>query len=345
MFAGRISQNIFDESKVGVILTNGSQSGKQNTLAGADFKYKTSRFMGSDNFSVDLWGVKNWNEAKGGNKNGFGFKVDYPNDLIDAAVSYSFFGDSLDPGLGFLPRSAYHSLYTSCSYMPRPEKGWIGDLVRQWYFELQMTNYWNLKGELESRQIFTAPVNFLTESGEHIEFNVILNREVLPVDFEVSEGIVIPKGDYSFVNYRFEVNTASYREAQFDFSYRFGQFYDGHYKDIETGVTLKLDGYATMQLGANLIRGNLPQGKFSENVYFSRINLYITPDLGVSNYIQFDDITNQIGYNGRFFWQIRPGNTIYLVYNNNTERLFDPEKRFRVIEDQVLFKVQMSIRF
>lgn len=345
MFAGRISQNIFDESKVGVILTNGSQSGKQNTLAGADFKYKTSRFMGGDNFSVDLWGVKNWNEAKGGNKNGFGFKIDYPNDLIDAAVSYTFLGDSLDPGLGFLPRSAYHSLYTSCSYMPRLEKGWIGSVVRQWFFELRMTNYWNLNGELESRQIFTAPVNFRTESGEHIEFNVIPNREVLPVDFEVSEGIIIPKGDYSFLNYRFEVNTASYRKAQFDFSYRFGEFYDGHYNDIETGVTLKLDGYATMELGANLVRGNLPQGKFSENVYFTKLNLYITPDLGITNYVQFDDITNQIGYNGRFFWQIRPGNTIYLVYNNITERLFDPDKRFQMKEDQLLFKVQMSIRF
>ena len=345
MFAGRISQNIFDESKVGVILTNGSQSGKLNTLAGADFKYKTSRFMGGDNFSVDLWGVKNWNEAKGGKKNGFGFKIDYPNDLIDAAVSYTFIGDSLDPGLGFLPRRAYHSLYTGFSYMPRPEKGWIGDLVRQWYFELQITNYWNMNGELESRQIFTAPVNFRTESGEHIEFNIIPNREVLPVDFEVYEGVIIPKGDYTFISYRAEVNTAAYRKAQVDLSYRFGQFYDGHYNDLEGGVTLKLDGYANLQLGANIIRGDLPQGKFSENVYFSRINLYIIPDLGISNYIQFDDITNQIGYNGRFFWQIRPGNTIYLVYNNNTERLFDPEKRYRVIEDQVLFKVQMSIRF
>ena len=345
MFAGRISQNIFDESKVGVILTNGSQSGKQNTLAGADFKYKTSRFMGGDNFSVDLWGVKNWNEAKGGNKNGFGFKIDYPNDLIDAAVSYTFLGDSLDPGLGFLPRSAYHSLYTSCSYMPRLEKGWIGSVVRQWFFELRMTNYWNLEGDLESRQIFTAPINFRTESGEHIEFNVIPNREVLPVDFEVSEGIIIQSGDYSFLNYRFEVNTASYRKVQFDFSYSFGEFYDGHYNDIETGVTLKLDGYATMELGANLVRGNLPQGKFSENVYFTKLNLYITPDLGITNYVQFDDITNQIGYNGRFFWQIRPGNTIYLVYNNITERLFDPDKRFQMKEDQLLFKVQMSIRF
>jgi hypothetical protein len=345
MFAGRISQNIFDESRVGVIFTNGSQSGQANSLAGADFRYKTSRFFGKNNFAVDLWGVKNWNEAKGGNKNGYGVKIDYPNDLFDAAVMYNFFGDSINPGLGFLPRRGYHSLYTSFSYMPRPEKGWIGSFVRQWFFELQMTNYWNLAGELESMEIFTAPVNFRTESGEHIEFNIIPNREVLPKDFEVAPGIVIPKGDYSFLNYRFEVNTATHRKVQLDFSYMFGEFYDGHYDNIETGATLKFDGFVTIQAGANLVKGDMPAGNFSENVYFSRINFYITPDLGISNYIQFDDVSNLIGYNGRFFWQIRPGNTLYLIYNNNTQRSTDPENRFTVIEDQVLFKVQMSIRF
>lgn len=345
MFAGRISQNIMDESKVGIIVTNGSQDGKKNTLVGADFKYKTSRFIGKDNFSIDLWGIKNWNEAKGGNKNGMGIKIDYPNDLVDAAMTYSFFGDSLNPGLGFLPRAGYHSLNTSCSYMPRPEKGWVGRNVRQWFFELKLTNYWTLQGELESRQIFLAPVNFHTESGEHIEFNVIPNRDVLPYDFEVSDGVVIPRGDYRFTNYRFEVNTAAYRKLQFDLSYSFGQFYNGFYNDIETGVTLKLDGFALLQVGMNLVRGDMPEGDFDENVIFSRLNLYLTPDLGISNYIQFDDISNKIGYNGRFFWQISPGNTIYLVYNNIIERLTTPEKRFRLTEDQALLKVQTTFRF
>ncbi|MEZ5018888.1 MAG: DUF5916 domain-containing protein [Bacteroidales bacterium] len=345
MFAGRISRNIFDESKVGIIITNGSQSGERNTLAGADFRYKTSRLMGHNNFSVDLWGVKNWNEKNGGNKSGFGIKIDYPNDLIDAAIQYNFFGDSLNPGLGFLPRAGYHSLYTAASYMPRPEKGLTGRLIRQWFFELRLTNYWDLNGGLESMQLFTAPVNFRTESGEHIEFNIIPNREVLPFDFEVSDGVVIPEGDYSFTNYRFEINSASYRVAQVDFSYRFGQFYSGHYNDIEAALTLKADGYATLQMGTNIIRGHLPQGEFSENVYFTRLNVYLTPDLGMTNYFQYDDISNSIGYNGRIFWQIRPGNTLYLVYNNNIARGFLPDNRFSLKEDQVILKVQMSIRF
>jgi len=345
MFAARISQNIFNESKIGFIATHGDPSGKNNTLIGADFTYKTSRFMGSNNFSAGIWGIKNWNEAETGNKNAWGFKVDYPNDLFEANIEYNFFGDSFNPGLGFLPRQAYHYLSNSFSYMPRPEKGLLGNLVRQWFFELHISNYWDLNGQLESQRIFTAPINLRTESGEHIEFNIIPNREVLPEDFEVSEGVIIPKGDYKFVGYRAELNTATYRKFQLDLSYNFGQFYGGTYDNLEAGVTFKLDGYASLQLGANFVRGNLPQGKFSENVYLARLNLYLTPDIGLTNYVQFDDVSNQMGFNNRFFWQIRPGNIIYLVYNSNKERRWDPASRFKLIEEQVRLKVQLSIRF
>ncbi len=37
--------------------------------------------------------------------------------------------------------------------------------------------------------LFTAPVNFRTESGEHIEFNNIPNREELTFDYEVSDAL------------------------------------------------------------------------------------------------------------------------------------------------------------
>jgi hypothetical protein len=345
MFTSRISQNIFEESKVGIIATNGDPSGKKNTLVGGDFTYKTSHFRGSDNLSAGLWGVQNWNESKGGNKSACGVSVEYPNDLFEVLLRYNSFGDSLNPGLGFLPRSAYHYLYTGFGYSQRPQKGWIGKVVRQWYFQFEVTNYWNLTGQLESREIFTAPINIRTESGEHIEFNIIPNREVLPEDFEVAKGVVIPKGDYNFVSYRAELNTATYRKAQLDLSYRFGQFYSGSYNDLVAGITLKLEGYANLQLGSIIITGNLPQGKFSENVYSARLNLFITPDLGLSNYIQFDDVSNLMGYNGRFFWQIRPGNIIYLVYNNNMQRQWNPESRFKIQEEQIRLKVQLSIRF
>jgi Domain of unknown function (DUF5916)/Carbohydrate family 9 binding domain-like len=344
LFAARISENIFKQSKAGIILTNGNPSGAKNTLAGADFTYKTSRMFNKYNFSAGGWGVYNWNESKGGHKEAYGMKLDFPNDLLDMAVVYNYFGDSINPALSFLPRKAYHYLYSGVAYQPRPEKGLIGRLVRQWFFEFRVTNYWNLSGNLESRQVFTAPVNVQTESGEHIEFNVIPNREVLPYDFEVSNGVTIPKGDYPFVNYRFELNTAGYRKIVGDLSYRFGQFYDGRYDDINVAVTFKADGYATLQLGAEFVRGYLPAGNFSENVYQAKLKLYLNPNFGLLNYLQFDDVSDQMGYNGRLFWRVRPGNTIYLVYNSNWLRQWNPETRFIAGEQQISLKLQISIR-
>ncbi len=345
MFAGRISQNILEESKVGVIVTNGSQDGSQNTLAGADFRYKTSKFMGSDNFSVDVWGVNNWNEKSGGNKSGLGFKVDYPNDLIDAAISYTFFGDSIDPGLGFLPRQGYHSTNLGFRYMPRPEKGFIGDLVRQFTFGFRLQNYWKTNGDPESTSLSLTALNLRSESGEQLEFDVIYNRDVLPSDFEVSEGIVIPVGDYSFLSYSIGASTASHRKVVVGIESRFGEFYDGHLTDLAGTVSIRFDGYVTLQAGANNVRGWLPQGDFTENVVFARLNIYLNPDIGLSNYIQYDDVSEKAGYNGRLFWQIRPGNILYLVYNSNIARVYNQDTRFKMAEDQAIFKVQLSFRF
>jgi hypothetical protein len=62
------------------------------------------------------------------------------------------------------------------------------------------------------------------------------------------------------------------------------------------------------------------------------------------NYIQYDDISRQLGWNARLRWQIRPGNDIYLVYNKNWERRFDPMARFFPLQDRGVVKITLSIR-
>jgi len=85
-----------------------------------------------------------------------------------------------------------------------------------------------------------------------------IDREVLPADFEVAEGVVIPKDDYRYVNYHIGTSTASFRKFQCYLDYSFGGFYSGNYNNIQTGVNLQLDGYVKLQVGANMVRGHLP---------------------------------------------------------------------------------------
>ena len=48
--------------------------------------------------------------------------------------------------------------------------------------------------------------------------------------------------------------------------YNFGEYYSGHYRDINVGLTMKFKGYATLAFDANLVRRDLPQGSLNQNV-------------------------------------------------------------------------------
>jgi len=344
-FAARVYQNVLAESKVGVIFTNGSPTGEKNTLAGFDLTYKTSRFMGNQNFLAGGWYIYNWNAIETGKHQAYGLRLDYPNDLWDINAGYSYYGDALNPGVGFLERGAVQSFYLGLDYQPRPEKGsLVGNLVRQFFYQLEFSCYWDLTGKIQTSQIFTAPLNLRTESGEHIEFNVIPNRDVLPYDFEIAPGVVIPKGPYNYLSYRAEFNSATFRPWTVDISWRFGQFYSGHYDDATVGFGFKFDGYVSLALNAELVRGRLPQGNFSENVYQLKADFFFSPDLGLMNYAQYDDVSKTLGANIRFRWQISPGNEIYLVYTKNWARRWDPESRFVPLGERGVFKITLSVR-
>ena len=342
--AGRVYQNILSESKVGIIFTDGSPSGEKNTLAGLDLTYQTSRFRGNQNLSIGGWYVYNWNEQKSGKHQGFGLRMDYPNDLWDINTSYGYYGDSLNPGIGFLPRNNVQTYSLSFSYQPRPEKGLVGRVVRQFFYELMFNYYWDLAGRLETRRVFIAPLNLRTESGEHIEFNISPTRDVLPFDFEVSDGVILPKGPYDYTTYQVEFSTASHRPVAVDLEQRFGGFYSGHLSQTELGLTLKYRGYATFNLRADIVRGNLPQGKFRENAYELKADFFFSPRLGLMNYFQYDDVSKELGINLRFRWEITPGNIVYFVYTKNWERRWDPLSRFVPLEEKGVFKIQISIR-
>ncbi|MEW5900613.1 MAG: DUF5916 domain-containing protein, partial [Acidobacteriota bacterium] len=267
LFAARVTQDIFAQSKVGLILTNGSPTSGQNTLAGLDFTYSTSKFTGNKNLMLAAWMAYNWNEKNEGRHHGFGFRANYPNDLWDIQMTYAYYGESLDPGLGYMMRHGIQTFFARFGFQPRPEKGRLGRIVRQFFFDGSGDFYWDLSGRLETSRVTTSPLGFRTESGEQVGFDVVFNRDVLPYDFEVARGVILPAGPYDFSNYRIDFSTATHRPAVFDLNYNFGGFYSGRYDDMNLGLKLNYKGYLSLALDVNLVRSRLPEGSFSENVY------------------------------------------------------------------------------
>ncbi len=169
LLAARMTQDIFSESKVGWIFTNGSPTGERNSLAGVDFNYSTSRFTGNKNLMLAAWMAYNWNEKKEGRHHGFGLRANYPNDLWNVESTYAYYGEALDPGLGYMMRQGIQTAYLRIGLEPRPSKGFLAKYVRQFFFEASGDYYWDLSGKLETRRLEASPFSLRTQSGEYFD--------------------------------------------------------------------------------------------------------------------------------------------------------------------------------
>jgi hypothetical protein len=346
-FAGRVYQNIFSQSKLGIIFTSGDPAkDTTNTLLGVDFKYSTSSFLKNKNLSVSGWWATNHNDIENGKHYGYGAQIGFPNDLFNIDITYSYFGDAMEPGLGFLPRNDNQQIIANFNIRPRLKGGYLRKLIRQFFFESYFRLYWDLNGNLESSRISFTPLTFNTESGDRFEVFFIFHREVLNEPFEVSDGVIIPLGDFKYNRYQFQFRSAQHRPIDTKIQFETGDFYNGTLKQLDVEANFSRKGNIKMGLSGTFVSSDLPEGSFKENLYRARADFYLNPDMGLMTYVQYDSVSENIGANIRLKWRISPGNTIYLVYNKSWEKQYDRMSRYRFHPylDRGIIKVQLSIR-
>lgn len=347
LFAGRATCDLTDYLTVGTIVTDGDPDGVHgNTLLGVDALWQTSAFRSDKNLSLGGWAAWTGGDTPEGRRTGWGLKLDYPNDLWDLFFIYKEFGDGLDPALGFLPRPGTRWYQGGGAYQPRPEGG-LFDWVRQFYFETYLTYVEDLGGHVESWRLFTAPFNAQTESGEHLEANFAPQFERLEDPFEIADGVVIPPGDYPFTRYRVEAQSSRHRPWRIGSTVWFGDFYTGTLAQWESFITYTtLHGHLQLELQAENDYGHLPEGDFIQRLWQLKAAYAFTPDLIFSSYTQYDSESRNLGTNTRLRWTLRPGDDLYLVWNNGWEHPIGSRDRLslRPVSNQVVVKLRWTFR-
>jgi len=335
----RASRNLFTQSWVGGILTHGNPTGAgSNTLVGADGHFATSTFHGNKNLTLDLFGFRTSDEAIGKKDGAGGFRVDYPNDLWDVSLNWKQIGNSFNAALGFVPRTGVRITTLGVAFQPRPDRWGI----RQFFFEFEPEYITNLENRVENWRIFMAPFNTRTESGEHLEWNIIPEFEHLDAPFEISPGVIIPPGSYQWLRYRTEVNTATKRPWVVDASWWYGGFYDGTRREVAVGLTLKPNTHVSMAARVDRNDVALPQGSFYTQVLELNLDYNFTPNVAWANLVQYDNESRIAGIQSRFRWILRPGNDLFLVLNRGWHHELDgpfaPEFNHESVKLQYTFR-------
>ena len=338
MAAWRAKQNLWKESWVGAVATAGDPLGRPGSwLAGADFTYATSHFLGDKNFLVGAWGLTTARQDLGSDASSYGVTASYPNDHWNIGFNAKRIGRDFDPSLGFVPRRSVILYSGTADNRTLLHHGPIQQLEHEFRPSLAT----DLAGQWESYRVFTAPINWRFRSGDRVELNINPTGEHLDESFEVADGVVIQPGSYQWRRYRVEFGTAQKRRLYSQITYWFGGFYGGDLEQIIWSATWNPLPLVTLELTGERDHGQLPAGAFTQTLIGNRLRINVSPDLSVSSYIQYDTDSRAVGVNSRLRWTFTPVGDLFIVYNHNLRSI---ENRWQLDSNQLLVKLQYAWR-
>ena len=341
----RLSRNFGDQSQVGMISTYGNALfDTSNFVIGLDMKLGTSKFMGSKNVSLQLYGMRSITRTEDFQQGGFnkdlayGMEFVYPNDLIHLRIGHMQIQENFRAGLGFVPRAGIRQTYGEFMVGPRPERWGILQILSGTGADF-ISDFQN---DLLTRELYIIPLNVRFTSGDEIKYKLNSTFEKLEEDFNIYGQYLISNAKYSFLWHSMSVQSAQYRKIWGRLDFRTGGFYDGTRRELKLKGGYKIA--VPLFAGAEVIRNaiSIPDGDFTAYIYRVNLNILFSPDITLYSFVQYDNKSNIMGWQSRFQWILQPGREIYFVWNSIST---DPYERYQIEEASVRLKMKYAIRF
>jgi hypothetical protein len=337
---GRVTRNIGEQSIIGVVGTHGDALfDTDNSLVGVDAKLATSKFLQDKNLALILYGLKSTTKGLKGDDLSFGVEASYPNDFLSATIGHLQIQDNFRAGVGFLPRIGINNTYGEVMVGPRPRKWGILQYKLGGEFDFVA----NTNGSLSTRIIDIVPANIRFLSGEQISFSTSFQHEHLERPFPIYRQDTITSGKYDFQRNTIDMTTAQRRNLWIGMGYAWGSFFDGRREDIRFSFGYKV--VVPLFLGMDYLQNNveLTDSRFTARIYRFNANILFSPDMILSNFVQYDSKSMNVGWQSRLRWIMKPGKEIVVVWNSF---MMDPiyDERRTINESSVRVKFKYNFR-
>jgi hypothetical protein len=342
LFVARLARNVLEESSLGVILTDGDpDSDLDNSLAGVDFRYLNSRLSNGRTIEGGLWYQQSDSEGLEDNQSAFGVSLRMPNsEGFRWGVAYKELEENFYPALGFVNRVNVSDLSTDVGYTWYPR----GGAFRQVFSGVDYQRIETLQGELQSQVTTLRALEVVSQLGDRVEIHYQLFDEVLDAPFEISEGVTIPLGHYSFDEYCVNYSTAQSRRISLSGYYCGGKFFSGDIMSPGIEATWRPSVHFRLSLGHHISDIELPYGNFRTRLTTLRADVAFTNALYWENIVQYDNVSNSLGINSIFRWVPRAGREVILVVNREfIDYLRD--RTFNSVTGDITFKFGYTFRF
>lgn len=340
VFVARGYRSFGEQSTIGGIITSGDPTtGNDGRLYGVDLALRDQRRFGGF-VEARAWLQESSTPGRQGDESAWGVSAAWPNDRVDALVSYSEVGRDFRPALGFANRTGIAEAYGKFRYRHRFARG---SALRSWLSGLEARQIEDDAGRLESRTVVLTPLTLDTQPGDTLSLDLARYTEDLRRPFLLPGAVTVPVGRYEFDRARLYGQTAGFRNVSFTWDLETGDFYDGERRDARIGVNWRPNRHWAVggQWQTNDI--DLPSGKFTTRVYSINANYAFNVRWAWLNVAQYDNVSRRLGLNSRLRWWPTPGQIAYLVVNYDWRE--DIAGNFQPFVAETTVKFTWTLRF
>ncbi|MEW6745560.1 MAG: DUF5916 domain-containing protein [Planctomycetota bacterium] len=313
LFASRISRNIWDESSVGLIMTRGDPTTSgQNGVIGFDLNYVTSEYRGDKSLRASAFALKSFTSGAEGDGTAYGGNLSYPNDLWSWSLDAKAIGSEFNPAMGFVRRRGIRQYSGNVAYRPRP-----GDSIRQLTFLLAPSLTTTEGNDLDSWSFRIEPLGVELETGDDFEVFVTPQFETFDEPFEIEDGIIVPGDDYHTLRYGAEFSFSDRRPLSGGLEVSTGTFLTGRLDSVGGALVWRPGAAFGTALEYEYEDVDLAEGSFDVHIARGRFEINFSPELSWNNFVQWDNLSEDLGLNSRLRFIPSDGRELFLVYNKS----------------------------
>jgi hypothetical protein len=304
---GRLSRDLGQRSRAGVLFTNRQASGDDyNREIGID-----GRWGVNEQTTVDAWLMKTDTPEFQGEDWAGSVRFDWSSPVWQVRANYLDIDENFNPEMGFVTRTDIRALEPSLHWTPYfPESRYIRNLGPH-------VNYRYTTDQEGTKLSEYLHMDWDTFFKLGDKASVAHNRyyELLDVPFEIYEGVVIPPGIYEWSETNLELQADSGRPVDGSFNYTKGGFWSGDKTEVRVSVGWRPGPGINLGLGWTRNDVDLAEGSFVTNLGNLRADFDFTTEMSIRSLFQYNGQSDQVLANVRFRYIYVPGSDLYVVYN------------------------------
>jgi hypothetical protein len=317
LIVARPSWRISEALTIGAALTHGSPDSTEDTSTyGLDINYLYPDFAAGD-IKLSAWGLISEDEgdAEGRTSGGaWGARgLINTTDWFFALASISS-DDSFRPALGYVQRPGERNHSARLMWTPRPQDS---SSIRRFRLGLAPSMWTDAAGQEISRNISMDLFGIEWQNGDSCGIEIDLERDRLTDPFSPVDGSEVPAGTHSWQTASVDYSWSRTRPISGSVSYEQGGYYNGDIKGFSASGAWIPNPNTDLSLTVSENRVSLPASAFTTRLGTLSAGYSFSPDTRLESFVQMDNVTDTLGFQGRLRWTIEDGRELFFVANSN----------------------------